>query len=255
MPLNLASIPPEVRDRLTRIGRAYGSPAALGQAYVTLEALGRFRTELLEYGGFTAEDEAMLIDARDHHLVAGVDRDAAIAERKSTNEALLEAMFDGKEKRARARHVLMNTRSRLQRQGKRDAVRAIDAAIDTTTWASADPDTLRRQLGVLAGVITDNPDIAAAIPNAEALATELTTASATIQAAHAVKPIGGGTPIETAQLDLVDGLIVELCRAARRAARAAARALGRPEIAKAFELKVLYKRTRRAEPETTPEPA
>jgi len=67
--------------------------------------------------------------------------------------------------------------------------------------------------------------------------------------------VGGGTPTETARLDLVDGLIVELCRAARRAARAAARALGRPEIAKAFELTHLYKQTRRAEPEPPPNPA
>lgn len=255
MPLNLEGIPADVRDRLTKTGQGFSSPDSLEQAYLTLSGLEKFRAELEQYGGFTAADETELVDARDHHLIAGVDRDEAIAKRKSTNQTLLEAQFDGKEKRSRARMILMNGRSRLLRQGKREAVRAIDAAIDTTTSAGSDPDALRRQLGVLAAVITDNADVAGAIPNAEALATELTTAAATIQAAHAVKPVGGGTPTETAALDLVDGLIVELCRAARRAARAAARALGRPEIAKAFELKALYKKTRRAQTETETDPA
>lgn len=255
MPLNLEAIPAEAAAKLTLIGESFSSPDALGQAYITLKGLEDFRAELEQYGGFAAEDEQELADARDHHLIAGVDRDEAIANRKSTNQTLLEAMFDAKEKRSRARNILMNARSRLQRKGKRDAVRAIDAAIDTTTSAGSDPDALRRQLGVLAGVITDNADVAGAVRNAEALATELTTASATVQAAHAVKPVGGGTPTETARLDLVDGLIVELCRAARRAARAAARALGRPEIAKAFELTRLYKKTRRADPEPPPTPA
>lgn len=254
MPLDLASIPADARERLISIGRGYGSPRVLGQAYSTLEGIARFRGELQTYGGFTADDETELIDARDHHLIAGIDRDQAVANRKSTNEALLNAMFDGKELRSRVRNILMNARQRLERRGKRDAIRAINAALDTTTSAGANPDDLRRQLSVLSGVITDNPDIAAAIPSAEALATDLKNQANAIQAAHSVKQVGGGTPVETIQLDLVDGIIIELCRAARRAARAAARALGRPEIAKALELKVLYKNTRRGQSETETEP-
>jgi hypothetical protein len=42
------------------------------------------------------------------------------------------------------------------------------------------------------------------------------------------------------RIDLLDGIVVELVRDARRAARSAARAQGQPEVAAAFELVKLY---------------
>ena len=41
-------------------------------------------------------------------------------------------------------------------------------------------------------------------------------------------------------MDLLDGITLELCRAARHAARAAAHALGKPSLAEEFELSALY---------------
>jgi len=49
-----------------------------------------------------------------------------------------------------------------------------------------------------------------------------------------------GTPEETAQLDLIDGIIVGLTRSAREAAVSAAKALGEPAIKAAFRLNQLY---------------
>jgi hypothetical protein len=57
-----------------------------------------------------------------------------------------------------------------------------------------------------------------------------------------VKAEPRGTPVETETLDLIDGFIVSLSRAAREAAEAAARDLAEPAIVTAFELTALYKR-------------
>jgi hypothetical protein len=56
-------------------------------------------------------------------------------------------------------------------------------------------------------------------------------------------------------MDLLDGLIADNVRDARRAARAASRALGRPEIARAFELTALYQGRRDRRPAEPPPPA
>jgi hypothetical protein len=49
-----------------------------------------------------------------------------------------------------------------------------------------------------------------------------------------------GTPQETEQLDLLDGIILSLVRSAREAADAASKALGEPALVAEFELTELY---------------
>jgi hypothetical protein len=58
-----------------------------------------------------------------------------------------------------------------------------------------------------------------------------------------------GTPQETERLDIFDGMVVELCRAAYKAARLAARAAGTPALSAPFELVHL------TSPKRTPDPA
>jgi hypothetical protein len=50
-----------------------------------------------------------------------------------------------------------------------------------------------------------------------------------------------GTPVETMKLDLLDGIIVQQVRRARRAALAASKRLGNPALVEAFKLDKLYR--------------
>lgn len=77
------------------------------------------------------------------------------------------------------------------------------------------------------------------------LATLLTNRIDALNVARAAKPRPHGTPAETELLDSIDGLIVELCRLARKAGRALARETSQPAIAKEFELDALYRSTGR----------
>lgn len=251
MPFDPNSIAPAARARFGRVGRAFSSEDAAAQAAATHNALDQFRAEVGAYG-FSAAEEGGLIDANDALKVGLVGRDGAKGARKVTNSELLNHMFDSKGLRLRARSILTTARFNYDREGNTAAVNAIDAALATTNTSGADAETLRRQLHTLAEVL-GNAVVAPKIPTAADLASTLTAQATSLDAADAATIKGPGTPTETAYLDLLDGYIVELCRAARRAARAAARDLGRPEIAKAFELRELYKTTRRREPEAGPQ--
>ena len=61
-----------------------------------------------------------------------------------------------------------------------------------------------------------------------------------LRASVAARAGSPGTPAETEQLDLLDGIIVALVRGARKAARAAAKRLGTPALTADFELTKLY---------------
>jgi len=67
------------------------------------------------------------------------------------------------------------------------------------------------------------------------------TAKALAQAAAALRAAekentGGGTVLSTEEMDVIDGVIVTLCRAAKKAARIAAHELAQPAITTAFAL-------------------
>ena len=61
-----------------------------------------------------------------------------------------------------------------------------------------------------------------------------------LQAAADALDVVRGTPAQTVRLNLIDGIIIELVRSARRAARNAASDLGRPELETIFGLSELY---------------
>jgi hypothetical protein len=69
---------------------------------------------------------------------------------------------------------------------------------------------------------------------------DLTARAAAVRAAAEGLSAPRGTPQETEKLDLLDGIIVELARAASEAAKAASKELGEPAMATAFELRELY---------------
>jgi hypothetical protein len=105
-----------------------------------------------------------------------------------------------------------------------------------------------RQLDQLRGLLAI-PAVQSVVADAAARDTAVSTAADTLRSAAAARPRPPRTPKETEKLDLLDGYLIELVRAARAAARAEARVSGQESIAKAFELTALYRGTARGKAE------
>src|SRR5262249_22143340 len=95
MAIDLKNIPAATRQKQIERGRQYGSTDTLAQANQTLNALGTYTKELAAEG-FVAADAERLADARDMLIEAGVGRETARGEKKSTNQAYADALKDGK---------------------------------------------------------------------------------------------------------------------------------------------------------------
>lgn len=250
MPLDLSTIPPEMREALIDTGRDFSSTDVLRQIEKMLNANTVHGTYVLSHG-FTASQVEMAGQVRDALLAAGVARDRAKTQKKATNAALLDAMRAGKNARFTARSSFSSALFELALTGNVDAVNAIKAALDATSSAGSDAKKLRDQLELLAGLLEDEA-IRGKTPDAENLRTTLTSRAAAIDIARQNRTTPAGTPVETEDINLIDGLGVELVRLARKAARAAARALGQPAIADAYELDELYQATGRKKSTTDP---
>lgn len=247
MPYDVSPLAAAERRRLIVIGMQFGSDDALAQGRQTLNALSTHAAVLADFG-FEAADVTELAAACDGLVEAGVGREGARSDRKATNAAVLDAMFVGKSQRMAARAALVNARRRLAKSGGNEAlIRSIEATLDRTRSAGADPEELATQLDQLRTTLV-TPGVAGMLRNAEALAATLTTRAEALRIATAQAAGPRGTPEQTEVVNVLDGLIVELVRAARLAARAAARERGQPAIAKAFELTALYRSTGRRAP-------
>lgn len=237
-------IAPDAQAYYVKLGKEYASTDTLAQIDKTLGALGKYGVVVSEHGFFDAQT-MMLIDVRDAILGAGILRNDARSDKKSTNAALLDAQAAGKGARFTAHAALTSVRFRLFNQGDKASVNAIDAVLEQTRSAGADAEALTAQLESLKGLVAKAPITAALAERAAPLTATLTTCIDALNIARAAKRRTHGTPAETEYLDLLDGIAVELCRSARKAARAAARATGQSAIAKEFELTELYRSTGR----------
>ncbi len=254
MPFDASLMVAAERRRLVAVGLQFGSDDTLGQGRLTLNAFTRHG--VIADFGFDEADAAELSDACDALVAAGVGREEARTDRKVTNVAALDAMFAGKSQRMAARAALTGARRRLVRvAGSEALIRSIDATLERTRSAGLDPDELATQLDQLRATF-GLPGVSAVVRNAEALTGGLATRADALRIAVGQAARPRGTPEETELVNLLDGVVVELVRAARLAARAAARELGQPAIARAFELSVLYRSTgRRTAPDPSPTPA
>ncbi len=244
MTFDPSKVDPAAKARLIELGSEYSSDDTLAQSDATLKALEDYSAPVGSHG-FGADQVSLLTDVRDGISTESVQRNEARADKKQTNAALLDAMFVGKSARFSGRSGLNTARLTLELQGNTDAVRAIDKALNGTRVAGSSAKTLQEQLRQLRDAIA-KPDIHAAVPDADNLQAMLESRAAALGVARRNKaPNPYGTPAETDRLDLLDGLAVELVRAARKAARAASRDLGEPAIADAFELRHLYQSTGR----------
>jgi hypothetical protein len=249
MSIDLNSIPAATRDQQIKLGRQYSSTDTLAQANQTLSALGSYANEVATEG-FIAEDGARLSEARDMLLAAGVGRETARGDKKVTNQAYVDALADGKKKRLRGRTVLENTMAALSESSDPsapDAARAILGTLLQTQTADDDAEKLSGQLAQINATLglAFVRDEAAKRGGAKAIE-DLTSSAATLRAVAQQGATVAGTPAATQLLDHIDGIIIGLCRRARKAARSAAKQHGNPAIATVFELNKLYRSRRRA---------
>lgn len=242
MTLNLTTIAPEARAILIADGGRFGSDDTLEQANQTLNAYAMHGSKLGQYG-FGVDDAQELQDARDALIAAGVGRESKRTSKKVDTAALQAAMREAQGVRLRARSVLNGTHRVLTMGGQTDAAQKITVLLERESVAALDAEGLAKQLDALREVLQDGAISNAAKNRGGVKAIgDLQSSAQELRNAAKAKAEPRGTPVETETLDLIDGLIVSLSRAAREAAEAAARDLSEPAIVTAFELTALYKR-------------
>lgn len=244
MAINLDKIPKFRRLKLIALGQQFGSQDTLDQANQTLSAYAKHAAQLTLLG-FAAQHATELTEARDGLEQAGVGREEAKGKKKVTAEAYVEAFLLGTTSRIRTRAVLVGVKEDFE--GREDdaaveAQRILSAALRQTRAAAKNAEPLAQQLALLAGVLK-NPVIAGEASGQggpEALA-DVEAAIVALRKADQEDVGGRGTPMETQTLDLLDGIIVQQVRRARRAAVAAAKQTGNPALVDAFKLDKLYR--------------
>jgi hypothetical protein len=241
--LGLDIMSPKAREALLKVGREFGSGSTLGQADKTLSAIGTYGV-VVEDAGFGEEDATKLRTAREGLLAAGVERTTKQTTNKTTNDAYLAAVADGKKKRGRGRTILGSAAHLLEELGTDEALAAeheVNAVLAKTGGSGDDATKIAEQLEALRDLLSNALVAKLMLKRGGPKAVKDLAASA--KKLRAIAPNGvtrHGTPAETERLDLLDGIIVRLCRTARKAARQVAKETGEEAIATAFELTELY---------------
>jgi len=235
--LDLSRLSAAGRERYLRIGRGFGSSDTLKQANKTLKALASHATVIVDHG-FGPEDVSRLSAARDALSAAGVGRENKVTEKKNTRRDYLAAVAQAKRERAKALVILSNTLVPLHDAGDQDATHKIETALSQTR-VLPDPgedEKLAVQLDVLGQTLAVTAIANAAKTRGGPKAAAALPASAAALRSAAEQREGSGTRLSTEEMDVIDGMIVTLCRSARNAARQAAVDLGTPALLAAFAL-------------------
>ncbi len=250
MAFDLDSVPVSSRASYIKTGRDFGTGDTIAQANITLDGHARFGAAIAAYG-FGPTQAEQLADLRDLARAVLATRSGTVMTNKQTRIDARDALKKGKAARAQARVVLEAAHADASDapEGQTEPLRAtlgeVAQALGFTRSSGDDKQRLAQQLGSLKAAL-ERPGLApftAAIGGPEALAA-LDAALAGLSPVLDLPPGTAGSPADTERLDLVDGLIVALCRRARRAARLAAQARAEPSLAKAFELDGLYPKRR-----------
>jgi hypothetical protein len=244
MTIDLEKIPKTRRLKLIQVGEQFGSQDTLDQANQTLDAYEKY-APLLKISGFGAKHAAELTDARDGLVTAGVGREAAKGKKKITGEAYVAAYSQATTARLHARAVLAGVKEDLEASEEAEAAEAAriaSAALRQTRAAAKKAEPLVQQLALLVGGLK-NETVAkeAADQGGPEALTALEASIAALRKADQEDVGVRGTPVETEKLDLLDGIIVQQVRRARRAALAASKRLGNPALVEAFKLDKLYR--------------
>lgn len=255
MSTDLSKINPTQRQKLIYLGQQFSSQDTLDQANQTLGACAA-HANIIKAFGFGPKQIKDLEDARDSLQECGIGREAARGLKKANGLAYIQAMNKGESVRAWARTLLIHAADELtgtEVAEELQASKSVTSALAQSRVAGEKAEPLAQQLALLLDALKD-PVIAAIcadIGGPEAVSAAESAIQGLRTADH--EDVGGrGTPAETATLDLLDGIIVNLVRKARRAAVAAAKETGNPGLVGAFRLDKLYNH-RSAEP-AAPEP-
>lgn len=226
----LSPLSDDARSFLGRVGRRFGTQEVRAQAQHTLAAHGRFTNELRLHG-FSAADGQRLAAAREAAVsLARIDT-------KVTDRNYVMALVEAKTCRARARSVLLSAYRRLRASGGSStevahAMTRISGIITETGEPGGDDHVYAVHLSRLREVLS-LPSVAAQVadsggPEADAKL---------VEGLEALRKVGEvNAPAVSRDDDVLDGLIVELCRTAQFAAQSAAKEIGNRSIAGEFRL-------------------
>jgi hypothetical protein len=226
----LAPLSDEAKAFLGRIGRRFGTQEVLAQAKFTLAAHGRYANDLRLHG-FSIADRDRLVLARE--AAAALVR----ADTKVTDRNYTQALGEAKDSRARARSVLLSAYRRLRACGGSSpevahAMAELSDVISQTAEPGGDDfvyaEHIKRLREVLAIPKVTSEVADSGGPEADAM---LADALATLQRVNEAE-----APAAVRDDDVLDGLIVELCRTAQFAAQSVAKELGDKTIAGEFRL-------------------
>ncbi len=245
MDLLLDEVAPEARARYVELGRQFGCEDALAQAEVTLQAFSRFGDQIASHGFIQMDAdrlrEAFLLLSKETQAIS-----CGPSRCKRTSRGYVRAIRVGKDARQRARSILYIITQRLAYSGDliaSEAARAVAATLQQTESSRGDPIRLAGQLDQLRATLTiPRVDKEAERRGGLQAADILSAAAEKLRAVAVANDPDAAPPSthETANADLLCGVIVELVRDARRAARSAAREQSNPAVAAAFAINKLY---------------
>ncbi len=257
MDVTMITVAPLARAHLIKLAQGLSRTNVVAQAGQTLSALSTHGTKLVDYG-FGAADIASLKNAREVLVAAGSGRTQRRMGKKQALFARREAMRRARALRLRALSVLQSAGRLLILESDaaaHEAVGRINAALHMYSAVEEKAEPMAAQLSALNDVLAVEA-IAKAVKSrgGPKLVKAIGVLVQELRDAEDACSFRRGTPEETEQLKVLDGMIVELVRSARSAASAAAKELGEPSLITAFRLDSLYRRTgkARAEPEPTP---
>lgn len=225
----------ERREALLRLGQRFGTQQVQDQTDAYLLALVDQEDKLIEHGGLSERDVEEMTALREQSREAGELRpevarasSLARAEARAQEKAL-------KATRLKARTLLIAALEVLEDEEEEQTLRPLRAIMTETSSAGSDLTTLSKQARALAGVL-ESPTLKDQVKarRGTKLAKALRDGAAALDTASANSMRPKGTPVETAQLDLLDGLLIERLRRVRRAARSASTTLGDPTLAQLF---------------------
>jgi hypothetical protein len=246
MAIDIEGLDPEERVRLIALSVNHTTEELQAQGGKTLAAFEQYEAEASD-NGFIREDRDELAELLEEGAKRPEERAQQGEVSKGITSVQRQNMKEGKTCRGRLRPIAEAVVGRLGRRKADEATSAalvrVRSALEKTASAGEDTEKLATQLALLVEVLSQ-PEIAAEaskrganapLAEAQALVVKLRAGARTLGARDV-------RSLADERADIIEGLTIDLLRSARRAARAAATSLGRPEIAKAFELDLLYNR-------------
>ena len=244
MGLNISQFSPLAKERYIKIGRQFGSDATLAQGLKTHKAYQENAKEL-NANGFHSKDAKSLEDACVSLREAGVGRDEAKVIKKVQTEMSKESLKIGRLVRELTRNTLdgvFDDLFMLDSPEQGQWISEVEAALNATSRAEDDADALAGQLALLQKVMERKGiDTLVKARNGDHVLDRLKKSIAQLHETANKGRLRPGTPEHTEHLDLLDGVIVQLVRRARKVAQTIAKEKSHPAFADLFALDRLYK--------------